>query len=38
MSFQLTKDQRKAIEKCIHWYYIESYKRNHFAIGGVGGS
>lgn len=38
MSFQLTTDQKKAIEKAIKWYYIDSYKKNYFTIGGVAGS
>lgn len=34
----LNDDQIKAVQKLIKWYYIESYQKNYFALGGLAGT
>lgn len=34
----LTQKQQEIVKKVIQWYYINSYNKTYFSIGGVAGS
>lgn len=34
----LTKTQSEIVKRVIHWYYVESYDKPYYSIGGVAGS
>ena len=38
MAFKLNDEQEEAVYTAINWYYLESYRKQLFVIGGLAGT